>query len=283
MTIMMTSRRPSLSLLQLSDRVYRFLLVLYPAAYRQAYGGLMAQVFRDMCRDAYRQTGTWGIIEQWTSTLIDLAITVFHERRKAGIEMSGLSQFLRRIGGVLLIAGGVMISIASIAELQPGLNYPLRGIYQVFGFLFAPAIVLISLGTIGLVLTYQHKTGSVGRLALFGAFWGILVIVAYMVLALITQVDTLWNMFIGGFLLHAVSMVVFGLTALGARPLPRWNWLPIVIGVMPLIMFVFNPNRNGIDTEWENIIVYVVMGLGYAALGYVMHKDQTREMTAVTA
>lgn len=184
---------------------------------------------------------------------------------------------------MLLIAGGLLLCFGSLAELQPGWNYPLRGIYQIFGFAFVPAIVLISLGTIGLLLKYQVKVGNVGKLALFGAAGGVLVIVAYIILVLITNEENLWNMFIGGFLLHAASMIIFGLTAIGVRPLPRWNWLPIVIGVTPFILLLFNPNRNGFDTEWENIAAYVVMGIGFAALGYVMHKDHMWETAAATA
>lgn len=266
-----------------SECIYRALLMLYPANYRREYGRLMLQIFRDVSRGRYHRQGMIGVVLWWGKTLLDLIVTVIEQRRKAGIQMSVLSQFLRRFSGVLLIAGGLLLCFGSLAELQPGWNYPLRDIYQIFGFALVPAMVLISLGTIGLLLKYQVKVGSVGKLALFGAACGVLVITANFIIVLITNAENLWNMFLGGLLLHAASLIVFGLTAIGVRPLPRWNWLPIVIGAMPFILLLFNPNRNGFDTEWENIAAYVVMGIGFAALGYVMHKDQVRETAAVPA
>jgi hypothetical protein len=271
------------SLISLSERVYRVLLLLYPAEYRREYGALMAQVFRDVCRDANRQRGAMGIVLWWCTTLLDLTLTALEQWRKAGIQLNTVSLFSRRISGVLLIAGGLLICIAIGAELQPGQNYPLRGIYQVLGFLYGPALVLISLGTIGMVLRYQHNAGNVGRLGLYGAVGGVLAIVAYMIIALVFRNENLWNMFVGGFVLHATGLIVFGLAALKTHPLPRGNWLPIVIGTMPFVMFLFNPNRNGVDTEWENIAAFVVMGIGYIALGYVMHREHVREVVPAIA
>lgn len=44
-------RRP----LALSQRVYGALLRAYPRGFRQSYGPVMAQLFRDCCRDAYER------------------------------------------------------------------------------------------------------------------------------------------------------------------------------------------------------------------------------------
>jgi two-component system sensor histidine kinase UhpB len=63
----------------LSDRVYRTLLVVYPAAHRRAYGPSMAQVFRDLCRDAQLQAGAWGLVALWLRTLLDLSVTAVTE------------------------------------------------------------------------------------------------------------------------------------------------------------------------------------------------------------
>jgi lipopolysaccharide/colanic/teichoic acid biosynthesis glycosyltransferase len=59
--------------LSLSERIYRALLLVYPAPFRREYGVQMAQVFCDCCRDAYRRSGRVGIAVLWTYTLCDLA------------------------------------------------------------------------------------------------------------------------------------------------------------------------------------------------------------------
>jgi hypothetical protein len=65
--------------LKQSDRLYRLLLYAYPAAFRREYGPEMAQLFRDTCRDAYRQDGSLGR-GFWMPILVDLMRTALQER-----------------------------------------------------------------------------------------------------------------------------------------------------------------------------------------------------------
>jgi len=64
----------------LSDRVYRRLLVAYPAEFRQRYGPEMAQVFRTSCRASYHASGAGGVVRLWLPTLWDWAWTAVRER-----------------------------------------------------------------------------------------------------------------------------------------------------------------------------------------------------------
>jgi lipopolysaccharide/colanic/teichoic acid biosynthesis glycosyltransferase len=70
---------PTRRLLLGSDRVYRLLLAAYPPRFRQDYGAQMAQLFRDCCRDMYRERGTAGLLCLWGRTLGDLAVTAMKE------------------------------------------------------------------------------------------------------------------------------------------------------------------------------------------------------------
>jgi hypothetical protein len=70
-------------------RVYRLLLVLYPRQFRCEFGADMAQVFGDLCRDAYRWGSMPSLLRLWAATLRDLAVSVPREhlarvRRPAG-------------------------------------------------------------------------------------------------------------------------------------------------------------------------------------------------------
>lgn len=71
------------------DRIYRRLLVVYPAEHRREYGSLMAQAFCDLCRDAYRRGGTLGLTRLLVHILMDLAATAAIEHldalRKGGL------------------------------------------------------------------------------------------------------------------------------------------------------------------------------------------------------
>jgi len=66
--------------LELSHKLYQRLLAAYPRSHRQEYGGAMAQLFRDQCRDAWAEGSTWGLVTLWLRILPDLVKTSFLER-----------------------------------------------------------------------------------------------------------------------------------------------------------------------------------------------------------
>lgn len=74
-------------LLSISDRLYRLLLVGYPASFRRRYGPEMAQVFRDCVRDASQNGGLLGL---WIRMLGALLTSVPAEHLAAlqGVERS---------------------------------------------------------------------------------------------------------------------------------------------------------------------------------------------------
>jgi len=59
----------------LSGKVYARLLALYPVEHPQEYGPLMAQLFRDQCRDAWTEARGWGLALLWLRISIDLVKT----------------------------------------------------------------------------------------------------------------------------------------------------------------------------------------------------------------
>src|SRR5690606_12071250 len=56
-----------------SEALYRRLLGLYPSNHRREFGFWMEQVFRDLCRQAYRREGGRGLAKVWLRTFPDLA------------------------------------------------------------------------------------------------------------------------------------------------------------------------------------------------------------------
>lgn len=62
-------------ILYVFDRFYRVVLWIYPRSYRRVYGALMAQLFRDLCRDAYARRGIRALPYLWLHILLDAVIT----------------------------------------------------------------------------------------------------------------------------------------------------------------------------------------------------------------
>ncbi len=68
----------------LSEKVYRRLLVVFPKDYRQEYGELMVQLFRDRMR---RDGGGFRGLLVWMQMIFDLVVAAFKEH-KEGAEMT---------------------------------------------------------------------------------------------------------------------------------------------------------------------------------------------------
>jgi succinoglycan biosynthesis transport protein ExoP len=62
-----------------SLRCYERLLAVYPERHRREYGFPMAQLFRDQCRGAWRESRSWGLVTLWLRVLPDLVKTLVLE------------------------------------------------------------------------------------------------------------------------------------------------------------------------------------------------------------
>ena len=85
-----------------SERVYRWLLIVYPREHRREYGELMVQLFRDRMRRDGKGVGGLAV---WLHMTVDLAVTAFKEH-KEGTKMRKLTSIAIALT-VLLAAGGI--------------------------------------------------------------------------------------------------------------------------------------------------------------------------------
>jgi serine/threonine protein phosphatase PrpC len=96
-----TAPAPSDRWLQLSERLYRRLLLIYPLTFRRAFGAEMTQTFRACCRAAAREGGTAGLLRLWGSVCYDLMTSAVIEHIRAWIalfkRLSGLEKELHMI------------------------------------------------------------------------------------------------------------------------------------------------------------------------------------------
>lgn len=68
-------------LLVISDWFYRALLQVYPAGFRNRFAVEMAQVFRSLCYERYRQSGVGGVMRLWLPVLLDWAWATIYQWR----------------------------------------------------------------------------------------------------------------------------------------------------------------------------------------------------------
>ena len=266
------------NLIVISERLYRLLLFMYPADYRREYAPHMAQLFRDMCRDAYAQEGIPGMVMWWAATFFDLLVTAFEERRKAKVLLN--MSLLKRFAGIFLIGGGISFMLASYSQLQPGSHYPFTGIYSLSSQFFVPGYLLILLGVVGLALRYARRLGTVGGLTLWIGALGLLTTCIWLVFSLIPNGwDQFFAVGIMGFFLYIVCLIIFGAIAIRRNILPRWNVLPIVMGVMTVAILVpfFSGGSEPYGAQWPLFFCVLLIGLFHAMIGYGVHTEQKLE------
>jgi hypothetical protein len=267
----MKMKPPQTSWIALSARAYRALLILYPADYRREYGALMVQMFRDVCRDAYRRRGLMGILMWWCKTILDLAVTVFEQRRK--VKLVFPKSLLGRQAGLLLMLGGAFSALAAISQFQPDDHYIYYGIYQVLMLMFAPAYALIGLGCFGLAQRYAETFSTISKWLLYLTGIGALVMVVGLVATALR--NTLWNIWFAGGIVHVIALTLFGLVHLRTPTLPVFRGLPLMMAGGWLVL-MFGVLRTASQTS-NNLLSFLFMfgmGLGWLAIGMAINRQQ---------
>lgn len=169
-----------------SVALYRALLLLYPARFRNAYGAQMAQVFRASCGRASREGGPAALAWLWLRTLGDLLVTVIAERYEEDIVMEGRS--LNRAAGLAGLIGGALLLIYALLDVVAWVSPEYQ---RTFENPFDPVLYMVTwaqtllvplswacviVGLLGLYALLARRRGAwvwlAGALALVGAGLG---------------------------------------------------------------------------------------------------------------
>lgn len=258
---MSASARATSGTVRLSVWLYRHMLVAYPQPFRRAYGAQMVQVFRDCCREATSENGNVGLIRYWPNAFGDLIVSALAERRQEELHMTRMHWI--RLGSLAAIIGGgiaavfaalsLTIAIAQLLDENSPLGLALFPVHIVsWG---APALALLYvLALIGLQARGANRTGPIGWISMTIAIIGIIISGlgnGLTAAVMYSQADMCggplncnfydpngygimgYMVGLGGSIIFAIGMVVYGIVALRRHVLSRRNWLPLVAGILP--------------------------------------------------
>jgi len=273
----MIRKQSDIAIITLSVRVYQALLVAYPAKFQQEYGSHMLQVFRDCCLRTIRQGGTNGMFRLWVMTILDIVQSVISEHAHKEIEMKKemKPRDIRRSGWMLMVGGIIFVSAV----------YSINTTWEQAISLYFLSMILLVFGLLGLRNRYSEKVGSRGVILLLGVILGSLTSIVGLIG---TSVDENLGFYIfAGPAVLFICLSVFGLGALFAKPLPRWNVLPLIAGLGYPIFFVaaFFIAEANYWTSWmraSTIVDHALLilpGLALIGLGYILKSDVPQEMT----
>ncbi len=233
-------------MLQIFERLYAALLVLYPKTFRSAYGRQMRLTFRDACSAAYRKNGAGGLLALWLPSLVDLFVSALVERVRRG-EPTMLTLRLMTLSGPLTIVVGVLwlASAAGDFAFQTGLvrDEALLGLTLVpFGVSWVPLLV----AQFGTRLRYDPVAGLPGRAGLLISLAGCVGAIGAVLAAILLGVGGVepwpWlNLVVVVCILAVrVGYLLFGVDALRGRLLPRWKLLPLLLGATLVLSLPFD-------------------------------------------
>ncbi|MFN8419968.1 MAG: hypothetical protein U0528_12115 [Anaerolineae bacterium] len=271
--------RPRPTMPNIAERSYQLLLLLYPPDHRAEYGYWMAQAFRDLCRDAYRDHGLIGLLEVWLRTFIDALLTAYQERRRTvnvfkPIALRGA--WITLLGGVLLLLGAAAQSIVLIPYWQ---RWRYQAISESVWWLIFPAILCLLITYWQLYRQHAQRIGVWGR-GLFSAatIFGLILLVMMVCLDVLNDPPGWWDAMMIPFTLYIITLAIIGLENLHWKVLPRWNFLLLLVGLpMPLALllrqFVGYVAIGQRADDLEHLLYflsYLVMGAAFFVLGIVL-------------
>ena len=92
--------------LNISTRLYGWLLLAYPSHFRRQFGGQMRQTFRDC---SYFEADRGRLISFWLRTLVDLVLTAAQERTENSARKGVFMNNTRRFTLPLLACVGIIV------------------------------------------------------------------------------------------------------------------------------------------------------------------------------
>jgi hypothetical protein len=141
------------------ERVYRALLRLYPAAFRERFSDAMVQHFGDQLRDARTGRVRTGVAMTWLRTLGDLAVTAASERVRGDWTVAHSltappSVSTRVLGLAGILSGAFLLVPAFLPALVP---------FEMTPDLFNLRLVVFNAGAIAIVIGVHRRQVSAAR------------------------------------------------------------------------------------------------------------------------
>jgi hypothetical protein len=244
----------------LGERVYRNLLRLYPADFRDRFADEMVQLFHDRLRDARAGRVAGGSAGAWITMLGDVAITAVAERtrrnRTVAHSLASAPPVPVRMLGAMGIVGGIAILAAFLLEIPSDLN--------------ALRIIVVNLGAIAVILAVHRRQAVVSSvLALAAAVPAVLANAWYLVMVALSLGGTggYGIVFFWAGVALWTSVAWFGVVTFRLGAVTRWGALAVAVGSALALTGI---DRLGLTSTIFGLLSQVgivTMAIGWILLG----------------
>jgi hypothetical protein len=286
----MQARRDDPRPVSLSLQLYRFMVQFYPAPFRDQYGELMVQAFRDSCLHACRKSSSVGLFALWARTLMDIFLSVIEQYSNRGAEMTK-SKWIQ-LSGWFLVSSGMLFLVGWLASGRPTFNEYNAESWPIDRFLnlaAAPSLILgmlfAALGFLGLQSRFGRQAGRLGQAGLVLSLLGVAIALIGIIGISIQDVSPWWQMSMIGTTALFVGLGLFGVSCIRLQLFSRWNSLPLLISIpWPLIMLanlLFAAMGKTFDLPWviQPVLLFISFA-GMAIVGYLLQSEANRVQPA---
>lgn len=283
------------AVLGFSERLYSLLLYLYPRRFRAAYGQQMRQTFRDACGVAHRRSGVGGVLALWPPTLLDLFRSALEERAQQG-EIRMFKARLMTMAGPLTVLVGALWLLAALGDFV--FRIGLQGNEAFLGLITLPfflSFIPLLFALLGIRRHFHPIAGGLGRLGLLVSVAGgagvlVSVLINILLSGLVPEAGPhLWVNYTAVFSIISirVGFILFGLDVSRNRLLPRWNWLPLLLGLTVLLSLPMEwfGVPAFLPTQWASpFLHFAISGVCWLLFGLtLLGQGRTAQATAASA
>jgi hypothetical protein len=183
------------------------------------------------------------------------------------------SQFLRLCGLAAVLGGTLFLLMIFLGDAN---------LEDTFIWLLTPLpALLLTFGVAGLS-TFSGENGGIRIILLVIGIATILTAVGFALMAWLNVEDG-WMVMILGVVLISLGLLVFGLANWQAQVLPRWNWLPLVVGaIATAIIIIGSLAPSSEDSDLGFYLWFGAIGAGWVLLGLIILLDGRTSSTALT-
>ena len=181
----------------------------------------------------------------------------------------------QRIGALAAVLGGLLWAAKAFYDRNDAPPWPTDLTDTLF--FVVPLLLLVAL--VGLYARCRGRLGADWEAVSFGAFVVGAAGLAASITGLLTMtfevgplwwIDASWMMFVSGFFMGNLGLVFFGTSVLQSPALGRWGLLLLGIGALGILLILVSDPPNSELGVYPALTLWVLYGLGWAALGYVL-------------
>jgi len=151
------------------------------------------------------------------------------------------------------------------------------------------SVILLAVGMSGLRSGYGETISPFGskmlRVGVLGPVVWVIGVPFMAILGLKAQEEGSWVLLFVGPAISLLGLVLFGMTALRSKPMPRLNWLPVFAGIWYPVTYavfsVYDISHKGVFPDQylpELVLMVVIQFLALCLLGFILVIDSPKEM-----